>query len=131
MTFYVCLFFPPICPIFADYTVVSWLTPRFTSFTENSAPLSKIIPHFNLTHHLYAEDTHIYFRLDSRHFGSSIIKVADCLDAVQVWMGNTKLMLNPDKTEFIPNGGHYIRDFLMFSFPLNLLYDVINLAVSL
>ena len=34
------------------------------------------------------------------NFNSSITELANCLGAIQVWMENNKLKLNPDKTEF-------------------------------
>ena len=39
-------------------------------FTPYTTPLSTVISKFNVTHHLYADDTHIYLELDSRNFDS-------------------------------------------------------------
>ena len=74
-----------------------------------------------MTHHLYADDTQIYLELDSRNFNSSITELTNCLEAVQPWMENNKLKLNPDKTEFIVIGDDEIRSSLKSSFPVSLL----------
>ena len=34
-------------------------------------------------------------------FNSNITELENYLEAIEVWMGNNKLKLNPDKTEFI------------------------------
>ena len=63
---------------------------------------------FNVTHHLYADDTQNYLELDSRNFDSSIIELENCLEAIQASMGKNKLKFNPNKTELILNGNEVI-----------------------
>ena len=83
-----------------------------------------------MTHHLHADDTQIYLELDSRNSDSSITELTNCLDAVQAWMGNNKLKLNPDKTEFIVIGNDQIKSSLKSSFPVSLLGNSMEPAES-
>ena len=100
-------------------------------FTLYTTPLSSvIISKFNVTHHLYADDTKIYMELDPRNFNSSITELTNCLEAVQAWMGNNKLKLNPDKTEFIVIRDDQIRNSLKSSFSVNLLGNIMEPAES-
>ena len=52
-------------------------------FTLYTNPLSLVISKFNVTHHLYVDDTQIYLELDSRNFDSSITELTNCLEAIQ------------------------------------------------
>ena len=90
-------------------------------FTLYTIPLSSVIWKFKVTHHLYADDTQIYLELNSRNFDSNTTELVNCLEAIQAWMGNNKLKLNPDKTEFIVIGDDEIRSSLKSSFPVNFL----------
>ena len=69
-------------------------------FALYTSPLSQVISKFNVTHHLYADDTQIYLAVDSRNFDSSIEELTECLKSVQEWMVDVKLKLNPDTIKF-------------------------------
>ena len=99
-------------------------------FTLYTTPLSSVICKFNVTHHLYPDDTQIYLELDSRKFDSSITELTNCLEAIQAWMGNNKFKLNPDKTEFIVIGDDQIRSCLKSSFPVSLFGNIMEPAES-
>ena len=100
-------------------------------FTLYITPIRLVISGFNVTHHLYAYDTQIYLELDSRNFNSSTTELANCLEAVQAWMGNNKLKLNPDKTEVIVIGDDYTGSTLKSSFPVSFLGNIMELAESI
>ena len=89
-------------------------------FTLYTSPLSQVISKFNVTHHLYADDTQIYLTVDSRNFDSSMEELTECLKSVQEWMDGVKLKLNPEKTEFIIIGQKAIRESLAPNFPVPL-----------
>ena len=95
-----------VCP-----RALSWAPSFFTT------PLSNIISNFNVTHHLYADDTQRYLALDHRNFDSSFAELTECLTCVQNWMAGVKLKLNPEKTEFIIIGDRQAREFLHQQIP--------------
>ena len=70
----------------------------------------------------------IYLELDSRNFDSTITELTNCLEPIQAWMGNNKLKLNPDKTEFIVTDDDQIGSSLKPSFPVSLLDNIMEPA---
>ena len=99
-------------------------------FTLYTSPLSQVISKFNVTHHLYADDTQIYLAVDSRNFDSSMEELTECLKSVQEWMDGVKLKLNPEKNKFIIIGQKAIRESLAPNFPVPLLQNNISLSVE-
>ena len=95
-------------------------------FTLYATPLSNIISSFNVTHHLYAQDTQVYLALDHRNFDSSFAELTECLTCVEKWMDGVKLKLNPEKTEFIIIGDRQTRESLIQKFPTQLLGNSIS-----
>ena len=70
-------------------------------FTMYTTPISSIITAFGLKHHLYADDTQIYTSFVAEDITQSFIVVQNCMLAIQVWMNQNMLKLNPSKTEFM------------------------------
>ena len=70
-------------------------------FTMYTTPLSSIITAFGLKHHLYADDTQIYTSFVAEDIAQSLIVVQNCMLAIQVWMNQNMLKLNPSKTELM------------------------------
>ena len=99
-------------------------------FTLYTSPLSQVISKFNVTHHLYADDTQIYLAVDSRNFDSCMEELTECLKSVQEWMDGVKLKLNPEKNEFIIIGQKAIRESLAPNFPVPLLQNNISPSVE-
>ena len=99
-------------------------------FTLYTSPLSQVISKFNVTHHLYADDTQIYLAVDSRNFNSSMEELTECLMSVQEWMVGIKLKLNPEKTEFIIMRQKATRESLAPNSPVPLLQNNISPSVE-
>ena len=70
-------------------------------FTLYTTPLSSVIQNHNLDHHLYADDTQIYISLATSDTNRSLNQLSDCLQDIFLWMTDSKLKLNADKTEFL------------------------------
>ena len=79
-------------------------------FTIYTTHLSTIICKFNITHHLYTDDTQIYLELDSRNFNSCLTKLANCLEVIQVWMGKNKPEIPSETTESVKDLGVILDD---------------------
>ena len=90
-------------------------------FTMYTTPLSSIITAFGLKHHLYADDTQIYTSFVAEDIGQSLIVVQNCMLAIQVWMNQNMLKLNPSKTEFMIIGNLTQRKKVAHIFPVELL----------
>ena len=69
-------------------------------FTLYTTPLSSVIQSHNMDHHLYGDDTYIYVSLTTLDTCRSLTQLMGCLQDVSLWMKNSKLKLNADKTEF-------------------------------
>ena len=69
-------------------------------FTLVITPLSSVIQNRNLDHHLYADDTQTYVSLTRPETYCPLNQLRDCLQDVTLWMKNSKLKVNADKTEF-------------------------------
>ena len=97
-------------------------------FTLYTTPLSSVIQSHNLDHHLYADDTQIYVSLATPDTCRSLNQLRDCLQDVSLWMKNSKLKLNADKTEFLIIGTSTQRTKLDGFFPTHILSQSITQA---
>ena len=99
-------------------------------FTLYTTPLSSVIQSHNLYHHLYADDTQIYFPLTTPDTCRPLNQLRDCHQDVSLWMKNSKLKLNADKTEFLIIGTSTQRTKLDGFFPTHILSQNITPAPS-
>ena len=97
-------------------------------FTLYTTPLSSVIQGQNLDHHLYADDTQIYISLTTLDACRSLNQLRDCLQDVSLWMKNSKLKLNANKTEFIIIGTVTQRAKLDGFFPTHILSQSVTPA---
>ena len=66
-----------------------------------TVPLSHVIAEHDVEQHLYADDTQIYISLSGSEALEFLTDLKSCVTDVFTWMTNSKLKLNPSKTEFI------------------------------
>ena len=71
---------------------------EFIAYTED---LAELIDGFNLSHHLYADDTQLLKRTRIDDTGSTIDRLQQCIKAIHGWCSSRRLQLNPSKTEVI------------------------------
>ena len=88
-------------------------------FTMYTTPLSSIITAFGLKHHLYADDTQIYTSFVAEDITQSLIVVQNCMLAIQVWIDQNMLKLNPRRTEFMIIGNLTQRKKVANIFPVD------------
>ena len=99
-------------------------------FTLYTTPLSSVIQSYNLDHHLYADYTQVYVSLTTPDTCRSLNQLRDCLQDVSLWMKNSKLKLNADKTEFLIIGTSTQRTKLDGFFQTHILSQSITPATS-
>ena len=70
-------------------------------FSLYTTSVSQIINTHDVSHHIYADDTHVYIELSQSVTHKSISSLSDCLTDSSLWKKSSKIKLNSNKTEFI------------------------------
>jgi len=63
-------------------------------------PISSVISSLGLNHHLYADDTQIFFSFHPCNFSSSITHLKSALEHISSWTTANQLTLNSSKQNF-------------------------------
>ena len=68
-------------------------------FVLYTTPLSEVIEHHSIRHHLLADDTQLRKSAPPHHASELVQSMQECIHDVKVWMSSHKLKLNDDKTK--------------------------------
>ena len=90
-------------------------------FTLYTTPLSSLVSGHATPHHLYADGSQLYVCFSSGDSAAALNGLQSCLASVQSWMSTNKLILNPDKSEFLLIGNERQRSKYLSMFPIELL----------
>ena len=81
---------------------------------------------YNVSYHFYADDTHIYIKINSKDRCFS--KLNTVFNAVQTWMFKKKLKLNKDKTNMMVAGN--LLQMRSIDLPSNIKLDQTDINLS-
>jgi hypothetical protein len=66
-----------------------------------TSEVSSVVQRFGFKVHAYADDLQIYDSCYPVHASRLVLRLSECIKAVQDWMSTNRLCLNPSKTELI------------------------------
>lgn len=70
-------------------------------FSMYVTPLGELIKRFDISYHMYADDTQLYCSVPSCQYTENVEKIQQAVESINIWMTTNKLKLNCDKTELI------------------------------
>ena len=89
-------------------------------FTLYTTPLSNIFNTYDISYHLYADDSQLYKGSQLNDLHRIKEQNEQCIEDVKIWMDSNKLKLNNDKTELIIfKNRHQIKDHINESICIN------------
>ncbi len=89
-------------PIILDFSVPqgSVLGPKL--YCGYCRPIGRIVTSFGLIYHIYADDTQLYFVLESAgNWTVTRVTIERCVNEIIFWMNANLLKINGEKTEYI------------------------------
>ena len=87
------------CSLLCGVPQGSVLGPRL--FSLYVAPISSIIAAYKMNHHIYADDTSIYFSFPEGNADFSVFTMQQCIIHLCDWFNYNMLKVNPEKTSVI------------------------------
>lgn len=66
-----------------------------------TTPLSSLINSTPVDHHLYADDTQLFYSFRPAQYADAIKHILSTFSFISSWMTSSRLCLNPSKTEFL------------------------------
>jgi len=82
---------------YVAFSKAPFLVLCFSSCTHYTTPLSTLISSLSLNHHLYADDTQLFFSFYPPNFDSSITLLQNALQQISTWMTANLLTLNSSR----------------------------------
>jgi hypothetical protein len=70
-------------------------------FKPYTKPLASIAKKYDLSIHLYADDTQLYLCYSPENVDTAMSQIEQCIEEIRDWMEHNFLKLNDEKTEFI------------------------------
>ena len=88
-------------PLFLTFGVPQGSVLEPVIFALYTQPVSDVISHHSVSHHMFADDTELY-KSDSPSEAFTLIwTIKSCISDVKVWVAENKLQLNDNKTEIL------------------------------
>ena len=90
-----------LIPALVVFLKVLFLLLGHLLFVLYTTPLNTLISSLSLNHHLYADDTQLFFSFYLSDLESSITHLQNALQQISSWMTANLLTLNSSKTEYL------------------------------
>jgi len=90
---------PPLTPVSVVFSrLCSWSTSLYHIYYSS---LSTLISSLSLNHHMYADDTQLFFSFFPSDFDVNISLLQNALKQISSWVTANFLTLNSSETEFV------------------------------
>ena len=84
-------FMPEISSLWRPTGLCNWPFSVLFIYNVNKSNNNFIITNHDVSHHIYADDTHVYIELSQSDTHKSISSLSDCLTDISLWMISSKL----------------------------------------
>ena len=70
-------------------------------FIVHISSLKNIAANYDVLHQQYADDTQLYVAITKLDMSATVSNLQNCLSAVQLWLSQNDLVINPEKSETV------------------------------